>query len=208
MAVPIAFCESVMDKWVGSYWNRKNKMEFAIDDVIRGDYEARAQSVQHAVTSGTMTPNEGREILGLVRKDDPKADKLYANSALQPLGEPPEQERISIMGQVAGPTQPTDRPVIVPPATPVASLDQSKPTSVPALPRVASVPPTKPMGGNNPPPKSLKHLHAIKSEMGRGRSMEEIKAFAKRLVEKCPDDLDDVLLSVQMAIAERNQKAK
>jgi hypothetical protein len=206
MAVPISFCESVMDKWVGSYWTRKNHMEFAIDDVIRGDYEARAQSVQHAVTSGTMTPNEGREILGLVRKDDPKADRLYANSALQPLGEPPEQERITIAGQVAGPTQPTDRPVIVPPATPVASLDQKPPTSVPALPPSQ---PKKPMGGNNPPPKSApKHLRAIKGEMGRGRSIEEIKAFAKSLLEKYPDELEDILASVRLAIAERNQKAK
>lgn len=196
MSVPIAFVESVMDKWVGSYWYRKNKMEFDINDVVRGDFEARAQSVQHAVTSGTMTPNEGREVLGLVRSDDPKADELYANSALQPLGMPAEQIRLE--GQINGATP--DGVGVTP--VPVATLDQSKPTTVPALPVGNSDKPTA------QPAAKPKHLRAIKSEVGRGRSTDELRNFAKKLAEKYPNDLDDILLAVRLAVSERNQKAK
>lgn len=206
MAPPIEFIQSVVDKYVGASWQRKNIMRFAVDEVIRGDFEARAKHGQAAVSTGGMTPNEYRELLGLNRLDDPKADKLYANSALQPLGEPPIMERMTIAGQVAGTTRPTDRPIIVPPSTPVAALDGSKPNTVPALPAGRS---SKPQGPNNANPSTTptpKHLHRIKSEVGRGRSEEQILAFAYKLYQEHPEDLDDLLAAVEIARAERDRK--
>lgn len=199
MAVPIAFIESVMDKRVGQFWRRKNRMKFAVDDVIQGDWEARAQSVQHAVTSGVMTPNEGREVMGLSRHPDPKADQLYANSALQPLGVPPEQ--IRLMGQIAAGQAPgigqQDYSTV---PTPIASLDQSKPVVVPPLPPAHSDRSVASYDSGNPPPK---HLRAIKGGLGRGQ---DIKALATALAEKYPDDLEDILLAVQTALVERKDK--
>lgn len=215
MAPPLEFIESVMDKYVGSYWLRKNTMKFAVEDVIRGDYEQRSSAGQAAVNSGGMTPNEYRESMGLNKSDDPKADKLYANSALQPLGEPPEQERITIAGQVAGTTQPGDRPVIAPPATtPVPSLDNSKPKVVPNLqaaqPRPAlrggtpAAKPSKPIAPPNPvhPNAAPKHLRAIKGAVGR---QQDINQVAQKLYSAYPDDWEDILLSVAMAVSEHTK---
>jgi HK97 family phage portal protein len=203
MAVPIAFIESVMDKRVGQFWRRKNKMRFAVDDIIRGDWETRAESGQHAVTSGGMTPNEFRELLGLPRHDDPKADELFANSAMQPLGMPAEQ--IRLQGEISGATP--DGVQATPMQTPVASLDQSKPTQVPKLPPRGSDSSTNSPTSGNPQPRRLmqppKHLRAVKGALGRGQ---EIKAFAEHLAEKYPDDLEDILLAVQLALAERKDK--
>lgn len=200
MAVPIQFVQSVMDKWVGQYWVRKNRMRFAIDDVIQGDWETRGTTVQHSVTSGVMTPNEGREVMGLTRSDDPKADELYANSAMQRLGEPAEQ--IRMQGQVDGTTP--DGVLVTPMQTPVASLTGSKPQGVPALPRGNSDrstnSPTPSNGASKP-----KYYRQVKAAMGRKLG---IKEFAMQLAEKYPDDLDDILIAVQYAIAERNEKSK
>lgn len=208
MAVPIQLIESAMDKYVGCHWTTRNQMQFSLDDILRGDYEKRSQSVQHQVTSGVLTPNEGREAMGYSRFDDPKADKLYANSALQPLGDPAEQ--IRIQGQMDGVTPDGIR--VTPMTTPVPSLDQSKPASVNALPRGNSASsnqssqPGGPQPNQLPSPAKPKHLRAIKGEMGRGRSLTEIAAFAKALAEKNPDDLQDILLAVRMAIQEQKDK--
>uniref|UniRef100_A0AAU8GM75 Portal protein n=1 Tax=Mycobacterium Phage Xandras TaxID=3158891 RepID=A0AAU8GM75_9CAUD len=198
MAIPIARIQSAMDKYVGQYWVRKNRMKFDIDDVIQPDWEAKSESTQKMVNSGVATPNEGREIMGLPRSDDPKADELYANSALQPLGATPD-------GAVEGEEAPAPKR---PASTPVASLDQSPPTSVPGLSPTNSdrstdsrkTEPRRLM--QKPPPKesSPKHLRAVKGAMGRGK---DIKGFALQLAEKYPDDLEDILLAVQLALAER-----
>jgi HK97 family phage portal protein len=198
MAPVIEFIQSVVDKYVGSYWQRKNIMRFAVDDVIRGDFEVRAKQGQAAVMSGGMTPNEYRELLGLNRMNDPKADKLYANSAMQPLGEP--AENIRIMGELTGPTPDG---IAGPMSTPVASLNGSEPNMVPALTS------GRPQGPNNANPSTTptpKHLHRIKSEAGRGRSEEQILAFAYKLYQENPEDLDDLLEAVEIARAERDRK--
>lgn len=208
MAPPLELIESAINKYVGANWTTKNEFKFAVEEILRGDFEARAESVQKMLTSGVATPNEGREVLGLSKFDDPKADDLYANSALQPLGAP--AERITLNGTVAGDTPDGVVAAAAPPATtPVAALDGSKPTSVPAQPKPAPVsvpkPPPKAPSHTSPsaPPK---HLRAIKGELGRGRSDDEIKAFAIQLADKYPDDLGDILKAVQLAIAERKGK--
>jgi HK97 family phage portal protein len=67
---------------------------FALDEVLRGDFETRATAVTGLITGGVMKPSEARPLFDL---DDagPIADKLYANSALQELGKPAEQIRIT-----------------------------------------------------------------------------------------------------------------
>lgn len=207
MAPPLIFIESVMDKYVGSYWLRKNTMKFAVDDVIRGDMESRATSGQAAVNSGGMTPNEYREMMGLNKSDDPKADKLYANSALQPLGEPAEQ--IKLQGTMSGATPDgvVAEAAPVPGSTPVASLDNSKPTSVPKLQPVArpalrgdtQKPKPKPTAPPNPthPMAAPKHLRAVKGALGRQQDILEV---AQKLHAAYPDDALDILEAVKIAI--------
>jgi HK97 family phage portal protein len=205
MAPPLEFLQSVMNKYVGSQWGRPNLMEFAVDDVIRGDFETRMEAAHKGVSTAVMTPNESRDMIGLNRYDDPKADKLYANSAIQPLGEPAEQVRI--MGQLTGPTP--DGVGGPPPAVPVAGLEGGKPT---AIPKPGGPNPPKPAGGpqpNNSNPSSMpkpKHLRAVKGEVGRGRTDDELVAFAFKLYREYPEDLDDIMTAVKLAIAERDKK--
>jgi HK97 family phage portal protein len=216
MAPALIFIESVMDKYVGAYWTRKNTMKFAVDDVIRGDFESRATAGQSAVTTGGITPNEYRELMGYNKSDDPKADKLYANSALQPLGEPAEQ--IRLQGQIEGgtPDGVTASALPTPGTTPVASLDNSKPTSVPALQakppagkpagQAPSKQPPKPIGPPNPvhPNAAPKHLRAIKGALGRQQDINEV---AQKLYNAYPDEWEDILLSVAIAAEEHSRKA-
>ena len=200
MAVPVGFVESVLDKYVGSYWSRKNRVRFAVDDVIRGDWETRSQSGQAAVNSGGMTPNEYRELMGLNRISDPKADELYANSAMQPLGSPPG-------GSVAKAESPA-----LPGSTPVAAVDGSRPpTSVPKLSvgNGAGQPAQAPKPSNAPPgptkPTQPKHLRRVKGELGRDK---DIKHVAERLFSEYPDDWEDILRAVEIAVREQHERQK
>ena len=67
---------------------------FALDEVLRGDFETRATAVANLVQNGIMKPSEGRPMFDL---DDAGevADRLYANSAIQELGSPAEDIRIT-----------------------------------------------------------------------------------------------------------------
>jgi hypothetical protein len=62
--------------------------------VLRGDFETRATAVANLVQNGIMKPSEARPLFDL---DDAGeiADRLYANSAIQELGSPAEQIRIT-----------------------------------------------------------------------------------------------------------------
>ena len=204
MAPPLEFIQSVMDKYVGSYWSRKNAMKFAVDDVIRGDWETRSQSGQAAVNSGGMTPNEYRQLMGLNKSDDPKDDELYANSAMQRLGEP--AERIALAGQVSG-TTPDGVAATAPQTTPVASLDNSKPHSVPALqaPKPqAALPAAKPRDTAPPGPKHpMKHVRAVKGALGRNQ---DIKDVALKLYGSYPNEWEEILAAVDIAIREQNER--
>lgn len=84
---------------------------FALDEVLRGDFETRAKAVTELTQNGIMKPSEARPLFDL---DDagPIADRLYANSAIQELGSPAEQIRITA-GTAADPV----------PATPAEAQD-------------------------------------------------------------------------------------
>lgn len=214
MAPVIEFIQSVVDKYVGSYWSRKNIMRFAVDEVIRGDYEIRVEAAHKGIATGVMTPNEARELIGLNRYADPKADKLYANSAIQELGTPAEVIRMNT--QASGVTPDGIHLDPTPTSTPVAALPQgnssapAKPHSIPRRPATPATPATAgggPQPGNsNPSTRRPKHFREVKAQVCRGKSSEEIKAFALKLGEEYADDREDILKSVQMAIAERDKK--
>jgi hypothetical protein len=67
---------------------------FALDEVLRGDFETRAAATVSMVSGGIMKPSEARPLFDL---DDagPVADRLYANSAIQEHGSPAEDIRIT-----------------------------------------------------------------------------------------------------------------
>lgn len=201
MAPVIELIQSVMDTYVGSYWSRKNLMRFGTDEVMRGDYEMRMEAAHKGVSVAAITPNEARELLGLNRYEDPKADKLYCNSAIQELGMPAEQLRLN--GTPIG-------------TVPVATLDGGRPHAMPVTPdgiQLAPAPPSP--GGGGPQPRNQnpsttrpKHFREINAQLGRGKTPPEIRAFALTLADKYPDELEDILESVRLAIAERDKKGK
>ena len=57
--------------------------EFLMDEVLRGDFEARSEAYQKAVNSGWMKPSEVREKENL--PPAPGADRLVVNSTMVPL---------------------------------------------------------------------------------------------------------------------------
>lgn len=78
--------ESTLDRHVRAEFDPAGNLcaRFALNDVLRGDYETRAVATQQLITSGVKTPNEGRQDFDLGPL--PEGDRLYANAALQPLG--------------------------------------------------------------------------------------------------------------------------
>lgn len=89
MAPVIASLESVLDWHIGSEFNGQKKARFNTADVLRGDFEARAGAVTQLVNAGVMKPSEARQAFDL-NEAGPEADKLYAHTAIQPLGTRPE----------------------------------------------------------------------------------------------------------------------
>ena len=70
---------------MGGDFNGQRVARFAVAEVLRGDFEARAEAMSSLVQAGIAKPSEARPFFDF---DDagPVADKLYANSAIQPLG--------------------------------------------------------------------------------------------------------------------------
>lgn len=77
---------------------------FALDEVLRGDFETRAVAVAGLIERGVMKPAEARPLFDLPDAG-PVADKLYANAALQELGKPAERVSLTETGLPATPAQ-------------------------------------------------------------------------------------------------------
>lgn len=96
MAPRLEDVESVIDHHLRVDFDLTGKLEgkFALDEVLRGDFETRATAVTALTQNGIMKPSEARPLFDL---DDagPVADKLYANSAIQELGAPAEDIRVT-----------------------------------------------------------------------------------------------------------------
>lgn len=92
--------QSVIDYSVRSefYPQGERFFEFDLSDVLRGDYETRADKANQLRLSGIYTGNQALEMVGMPRSKDPEMDKLYANAALVPLGTP--MQRVTITDAV------------------------------------------------------------------------------------------------------------
>ncbi len=133
--------------------------EFDMTDVLRGDWETRAQWASALRTGGVVTGNEARDIVGMEKSAIALMDKVFANSAVQELGAP----RSAVTEKVDAPvgttmteataagddgTVPGDEllapknppPGVVPttpPATPPKPVIGAKPTPTPAQQKAA-----------------------------------------------------------------------
>lgn len=92
--------ESILDHYLRPEFDGTGKLEakFATADVLRGDFETRAAAVVPMVANGIMQPNEARPLFDLPLSEDENANKLFINSAIQPLGTLKEQMTIRAEG--------------------------------------------------------------------------------------------------------------
>lgn len=95
-----------------------HRATFALDEVLRGDFETRADSVNKLITAGVMMPSEARPLFDLPDAGEVAAH-LYANAALVPLGSSVHgQEEVSPAGSLEPSVEPMGVPH--PPPAPVA----------------------------------------------------------------------------------------
>ncbi|HJQ00088.1 MAG TPA: phage portal protein [Jatrophihabitans sp.] len=96
MTPRLAEYESVIEFYVRPEFALMGEAEarFALDEVLRGDFEKRAVAVGQLIEHGVMKPSEARPMFDL-GDGGPAADKLYANAALQELGRPAERVTVT-----------------------------------------------------------------------------------------------------------------
>lgn len=88
MAPHLEDIESCLMTWLAPDFATSGvDIKFALDEVLRGDVESRADTAVKLVTNGLATPNELRSWFDLDEFGD-VADRLYANQAMQPLSTP------------------------------------------------------------------------------------------------------------------------
>lgn len=87
MAPRLSELESVIAHHLVPDFGGRQVPRFNLDDVLRGDFESRADAAVKLVTGAVMKPAEARPMFNLPPAG-PEADKLYANQATQPLGTP------------------------------------------------------------------------------------------------------------------------
>jgi HK97 family phage portal protein len=87
MAPRLGMWEAELDAQLAPDFDASLQARFNLDEVLRGDFETRADAAVKLVTSGIMQPGEARPLFSLA-KAGPEADQLYANQAMQPLGTP------------------------------------------------------------------------------------------------------------------------
>lgn len=106
MAPRLEDIESVIDHYLRVDFDQSGDVcaRFALDEVLRGDFETRAAAVQKLVQIGTMKPSEARVLFDLPDAGA-IADKLYANAALQELGKPAERVSLTETGLPPTPAQ-------------------------------------------------------------------------------------------------------
>lgn len=192
LAPRIEQIESILDMHLRPEFPGNKVARFAVDEVTRGDFETRAQAVIGLVANGVMMPSEARPLFDL---DDAGevANKLYANSALQPLGELKATETITVpltepvLGDDDLLASHTVSPVPAPaPATSPPVVAKPKPTPMPV------------------PAPANKHVRGIMGKLGRGKSLAEVAA---ELLSSCGDaDRDDILAALDVAAEKRGSK--
>lgn len=67
-------------------------VEFDFAGVLRGDFLKEVNALRLAITSGLMTPNEGRAVQNRPASDDPRANELWMPwNNVRPMSEPPPE---------------------------------------------------------------------------------------------------------------------
>lgn len=84
--------ESVVDFHLRPDFKNANDLraQYDLTDVLRGDFEAQADSVAKLVNAAVYTPAEGRKKFNLIYKGE-LSDRLFGNAALVELGESSKQ---------------------------------------------------------------------------------------------------------------------
>jgi HK97 family phage portal protein len=188
MTPRIEFLESVLHAHLGANFNGAKFARFDVSSVLRGDFEARATAIAPLVASGVFMPSEARELFDLNDAGE-VARRLYANSAIQPLGQP--TERLSGTFAVGGEQTPDGVPIAVPPTVPGAA-----PIAVP--PALPKTPPALP----ETDPKVQKFVRSLNGAIGSGKSMQDAGAA---LLDKYPTDRDAILAACLRVLGRTQQ---
>lgn len=90
MAPRLGTYESVIQKQLRPDFDPAGRQygEFLLDEVLRGDFETRADAYQKGITSGWIKPSEVRTLENMPDAG-PEADRLYVNAALVPMSSQP-----------------------------------------------------------------------------------------------------------------------
>jgi hypothetical protein len=112
MAPRLGDVESVIDFYLRPefYPDKSREASFALDEVLRGDFETRATAAGNLIEKGVMKPSEARILFDL--PDAGKvADQLYGNAALVPLGSSVHgQQEVTPEGDVIPSPEPMGAP--------------------------------------------------------------------------------------------------
>jgi HK97 family phage portal protein len=167
MAPRIVELESILDAHLRPEFGRTSSSKcakFAVDEVLRGDIETRATTAVQLVTNGIAKPDELRPWFSFDQVGG-VADKLYANSAMAPLGQKPP--------------------------APVAPAPKLDPEQAPSADDKPGLDPTKPdvAPEDDLPDKGNKHYRAIMGRIGRGQDLARIKS--ELIADLDPSDIDE-----------------
>ena len=112
MAPRLEDIESVIDFYLRPEFfpDRSHAVAFALDEVLRGDFETRATAVGALIEKGVFKPSEARPLFDLPQAG-PEADILYGNAALVPLGSSVHgQEEVNPAGELVSSPMPMGAP--------------------------------------------------------------------------------------------------
>lgn len=194
MAPLIEDLESILDFSLKSEFPGNLFAQFAVDEVLRGNIETRAETAVSMVTNGIAKPAEVRPWFDF-NDAGPVANVLYANSAMQPLGS--IKEYIAVSGPSAQLLPENYEEAQDPPPPPaLPAVGESKPTP----PNPAAPPPAQPPP---PAPKPGKHYRSIMGRVGRGKSLPEVAQEMLAAV----DDSERAGLVADLALVERKAAA-
>ncbi|AHH98323.1 phage portal protein [Kutzneria albida] len=185
MAPVIEDLESLLDsslkpEFIGNLFAR-----FAVDEVLRGNIETRAETAVSLVTNGIAKPAEVRPWFDL---NDAGAvtNRLYANSAMQPLGTIREYIAVSGPGAELVPQTYEDA--------------QDPPERAPVEPAGAEKPPTPPAPAAPPPEQRPgKYYRSIMGRLGRGKALADV---SRELLDSV-DESERAAVLDDLALAER-----
>ncbi len=183
--------ESTLDRYLGAEFQGKKVARFAVDAVLRGDVEVRAETAVSLVSGGIAKPSEVRPWFDL-NDAGPSADRLYANSAIQELGS--VKEYIAVSGPTAELVPETPEVAQNPPQHALPPAPGTAPANSPAgasSPVVNTPSTTKP-----PKVKPGKFFRTVMANVGNGKSFDDVR---RRLLTNCPaHDLDELLADLDM----------